>query len=88
NTVELIVHGSNGSEHIINGHPVLRMEKLRRLVTAPNGAAGGAKANAAPPDKAWAPLGHGRIAIQAEFAEVYYRNIEIKPIPEGPLLSK
>ncbi len=85
NTVEVIVRGSEGSEHIVNGDPVLRAEKLRRLVTSAKGAAGGVTASSGPADKNWEPLGHGRIAIQAEFAEVYYRNIEIKPIPEGPL---
>jgi hypothetical protein len=27
----------------------------------------------------WEPLTKGRIALQAEFAEVFYRNIEIRP---------
>ncbi len=85
NTVEVIARGSAGSEHIVDGHPVLRTEKLRQLVTSAKSAAGSATARSAPADKQWEPLGHGRIAIQAEFAEVFYRNIEIKPIPEGPL---
>ena len=29
----------------------------------------------------FAPLDHGPIAIQAEFAEVYFRNIKIKVLP-------
>lgn len=29
----------------------------------------------------WAPLDHGPIALQAEFAEVYFRNIKIKVLP-------
>jgi hypothetical protein len=29
----------------------------------------------------WVPLSKGRIALQLEFAEVYYRNIEIKELP-------
>jgi hypothetical protein len=33
---------------------------------------------------AWVPLTAGRIAFQAEGAEVFYRNIEIKPAEGGP----
>jgi len=29
----------------------------------------------------WKPLDHGPIALQAEFAEVYFRNIRIKELP-------
>jgi hypothetical protein len=29
----------------------------------------------------WGPLDHGPIALQAEFAEVYFRNIKIKTLP-------
>jgi Domain of Unknown Function (DUF1080) len=69
NTVEVIVRGSNGIVHIVNGHTVFQAKDLRQLSA----------------DKNWEPLAHGRIALQAEFAEVFYRNIEIRPIPEGPL---
>jgi hypothetical protein len=30
---------------------------------------------------AWKPLDHGPIALQAEFAEVYFRNVKIKVLP-------
>jgi hypothetical protein len=30
---------------------------------------------------AWQPLDHGPLALQAEYAEVYYRNIKIKVLP-------
>ena len=33
----------------------------------------------------WVPLSSGRILLQAEFAEVSYRNIQIKPLAGGPL---
>ena len=29
----------------------------------------------------WMPLDHGPIAVQAEFAEIYFRNIKIKILP-------
>jgi hypothetical protein len=31
-------------------------------------------------DGKWTPLTKGRIALQAEFSEVFYRNVEIKPV--------
>jgi Domain of Unknown Function (DUF1080) len=68
NTVEVIVRGSDKAVHIINGHTVFEAANLRQLDTN---------------NKAWAPLTKGRIALQAEFAEVLYRNIEIRPLAEG-----
>ncbi len=70
NTVEVIVHGDEETMHIVNGHPVFHAKKLARL---------GADNNS------WEPLPAGHIAFQAEYAEVYYRNIEIQPITGGPL---
>jgi hypothetical protein len=72
NTVEVIVRGSEGAVHMINGHTVFEATNLRQLDTN---------------SKTWVPLAKGRIALQAEFAEVFYRNIEIRPIREGPLRS-
>jgi hypothetical protein len=71
NTVEVIVRGSEGTVHIINGHTVFAANDLRQLDSNKN---------------TWERLTHGRIALQAEFAEVLYRNIEIRPIAEGPLI--
>jgi hypothetical protein len=35
--------------------------------------------------QSWVRLDHGKIALQAEFAEVYYRNIQIKHLaPSAP----
>jgi hypothetical protein len=70
NKVEVIVAGSEKAVHIINGHTVFEATNLSQL-SADN--------------KNWGPLTKGRISLQAEFAEVFYRNIEIRPIPEGPL---
>ncbi len=70
NTVEVIVRGSEGARHIVNGQTVFEAKDLRQL---------------AKDKKTWEPLAHGRIALQSEFAEIYYRNIEIRAIPEGPL---
>ncbi|MDZ4783461.1 MAG: PVC-type heme-binding CxxCH protein [Planctomycetia bacterium] len=70
NTVEVIVRSGEGAVHIVNGKINFRSTNLRQL-----GADG----------KSWQPLTHGRIALQAEFAEVYYRNIEIRPIEDRPL---
>jgi hypothetical protein len=30
----------------------------------------------------WQPLNKGKIALQLEYAEVYYRNVEIKELPD------
>jgi hypothetical protein len=70
NTVEVIVRGSAGAVHMVNGHTVFEATNLRQLDTS---------------NKTWEPLAKGRIALQAELAEVFYRNIEIRPIPQGPL---
>jgi hypothetical protein len=82
NSIELIVHGGDKSRHIVNGETVFEGSALRRLAPTQNPpATPGNK----PGQKVWEPLARGRIALQCEFAEVFYRNIEIRPIPEGPL---
>jgi hypothetical protein len=70
NDVEVIVRGDEEVVHTVNGHRVFQATNLRQLESD---------------KKNWTPLTHGRIALQAEFAEVYYRNIEIRPIAGGPL---
>ena len=72
NTLEVIVRGSKGSKHIVNGHTVFESKELLQLK--------GDKDN-----KKWEPLASGHIALQCEFAEVFYRNVEIKAIADGPL---
>src|SRR5437588_13128489 len=80
NTVELIVHGSQGSEHIVNGQTVFRAKELRQL--GPHPLSTPLKPGEIDKRK-WEPLARGRIALQCEFAEVFYRNIEIQAIPDG-----
>lgn len=53
--------------HIVNGKLVNRCREIQQPGDG---------------DK-WVPLTAGRIALQAEGAEVFYRNIEIKPVPGG-----
>ncbi|MCE9548453.1 MAG: DUF1080 domain-containing protein [Planctomycetia bacterium] len=66
NTVEVIVRGDQ-AEHIVNGHVINRCWNLKQP-----GPKGGPE---------WIPLNKGRIAFQAEYAEVQYRNIEIQELP-------
>lgn len=65
NTVELTVHGSKDAEYKVNGTVVNGLTDMEYDM-------GGGT---------FAPLDHGPIAIQAEFAEVYFRNIKIKVLP-------
>lgn len=64
NTVEVIVRGDT-STHIVNGFVNMRTKNLKAWDSA---------------KKAWVPLTHGKIALQAEYAELYYRNIRIRPL--------
>jgi hypothetical protein len=80
NTVEVIVRGSQSSEHIVNGHTVFRAKDLRQLSTPPSNAP---PRGAGADTKKWVPLERGRIALQCEYAEVFYRNIEIRELAEG-----
>jgi Domain of Unknown Function (DUF1080) len=85
NTVELIVRGSQGSEHIVNGETVFRAKELMELGPQPLPA----PLKKGEVDKReWEPLSQGRIALQCEYSEVFYRNIEIRAIPEGALEGK
>jgi hypothetical protein len=56
------------SIHIVNGHVVMRLHDARQ-----KGANG-----------EWPALTAGRICLQSEGAEVYYRNVEIQPITAVP----
>jgi hypothetical protein len=69
NTVEVICHGSEQVTHIVNGHVVFRATDLQQLDTD---------------EHSWIPLKSGRILLQSEFAEVLYRNVEIKSIEGKP----
>ncbi|MEO6361025.1 MAG: DUF1080 domain-containing protein [Sphingomicrobium sp.] len=64
NRLEVIVRGDS-STHIVNGFVNMRATGLKSWDSA---------------RKAWVPLTHGKLALQAEYAEVYYRNIRIRPL--------
>ena len=64
NTVEVIVRGDRAI-HIVNGFINMRATDLKRWD---------------PGKAAWVRLDRGKIAIQAESAEIYYRNIRIRPL--------
>lgn len=66
NQVEVIVRGDEAT-HIVNGEAVNRVYGMRRWD---------------PATKSWQPLKKGRIALQAEGAELFYRNIRIELLPE------
>jgi hypothetical protein len=73
NTVEVVVHGSEKTTHIVNGHTVFVATDLRQLSAD---------------QTSWEPLDRGQIVLQAEYAEVLYRNVEIRPVPGGPLHAR
>lgn len=64
NTVEIIVRGDTAT-HIVNGFVNLRTTDLKQWD---------------PATSTWLRLDHGKISLQAEFAEVFYRNIRIRPL--------
>jgi hypothetical protein len=70
NTVEVIVRGDEEAIHRINGHEVFRARNLQHLDAD---------------ELSWVPLKFGHLLLQAEYAEVQYRNLQIKPIEGGPL---
>jgi len=68
NTVEVIVRGSENFVHIVNGVVNNRGTDIRQLDED---------------GETWVPLAKGKILFQVEGAEVFYRNIEIKELPES-----
>lgn len=85
NKVEVIVRGSERAQHIVNGHTVFRATDLRQLSSPP------AEKSPSKEEIAklkWVPLSKGRIALQCEFAEVFYRGMEIRAIDGGELGAK
>lgn len=71
NTLEVIVRGDSAT-HIVNGFVNLRATGLKSW-------------NAA--SKRWVPLTRGKIVLQAEYAELYYRNIRIRPLTRAEMLK-
>lgn len=71
NTVEIIIQGSS-AVHIINGKINNRCKNI--YASAPNILSSWTSL------VSWDPLNKGKIAFQAEGAEIFYRNIEIKSL--------
>lgn len=68
NTVEITVRGDS-AVYRVNGHVNNRVRHLKYFDAK---------------TQSWQPLTSGKILLQAEFAEIYYRNISIQPIdPAG-----
>ena len=65
NTVEVIVSGTN-AVHIVNGNVTHRISDIRQV-------------DSADPSHTQ-PLSKGRILLQAEGAEIFYRNVEIRSL--------
>jgi hypothetical protein len=82
NTVEVIVRGSESVEHIVNGQTIFRAKNLQELSTP---ASAKTLSKEEVEQQKWVPLTTGRIALQCEFAEVFYRGMEIKEIGRGKL---
>jgi len=72
NTVEVIVMGNDYAVYIVNGQVNHRLTRLEQKSDSGE----------------WVPLTAGKILLQAELAEVYFRNIEIKPLPTGPFRAR
>jgi hypothetical protein len=64
NTVEVIVRGDRAT-HIVNGVINMRVSDLKSWDAATS---------------SWVKLDHGKIALQAESAELFYRNIKVRPL--------
>jgi len=67
NTLEVIVRGDRAT-HIVNGVVNMRVHDIRGWDAA---------------DKSWVKVDHGRIALQAESAEIFYRNIRLRPLTDA-----
>jgi hypothetical protein len=65
NRVELVVRGDRAT-YFVNGHLVNEVTQLKQWDEA---------------SKSWQPLIKGRILLQAEGAEIYYRNVTLQPLP-------
>ncbi len=64
NTLEVIVRGDRAT-HLVNGLVNMRVSDMKGWDAATN---------------SWVKVDHGRIALQAESAEIAYRNIRIRPL--------
>jgi Domain of Unknown Function (DUF1080) len=64
NSVDVILRGDTAI-HVVNGHVNMRVTDIRQWDSVLND---------------WGRLDNGRISIQAEAAEVYFRNISVRPL--------
>jgi hypothetical protein len=64
NTLEIVVRGDTAT-YIVNGFVNMRVTGLQRWDAQ---------------SASWVKLDRGRIALQAEYAEIFYRNIRIRPL--------
>jgi hypothetical protein len=64
NTLEVIVRGDRAT-HIVNGVVNMRVSDIKAWDDG---------------SKSWVKLDHGKIALQAESAELFYRNIKVRPL--------
>jgi hypothetical protein len=67
NTVEVIAHGDT-TVHLLNGHVVNQGLKVRYRDPKTDGST-------------TRPITRGRIALEIEAAELYFRNVEIRHLP-------
>jgi hypothetical protein len=67
NTLEVIVRGDRVT-HVVNGVTNMRVYDLKAWDAANN---------------TWVKLAKGKIALQAESAEIFYRNIRIRPLTQA-----
>lgn len=67
NSVDLVVRGDS-AVYTVNGQINMRVRNMRQWEAASG---------------TWAKLDHGKILFQAEYAEIFYRNIKIRPVMES-----
>lgn len=67
NSVDVVVRGDSAL-YLVNGHAAMRITGMKKWDPATN---------------SWVKLDRGKILFQAEFSEVYYRNIKIRPVMEN-----
>ena len=67
NTLEVIVRGDRAT-HVVNGVTNMRVYDIKGWDAASN---------------SWVKVDHGRILLQAESAEIFYRNIRIRPLTDA-----
>jgi hypothetical protein len=67
NTLEVIVRGDRAT-HVVNGVVNMRVTDIKSWDAGSN---------------SWVKLDHGKIALQAESAEIYYRNIKVRALTKS-----